>query len=232
MNARRGYVPGDERDFSPEAIGIMRKASRHVVYLINEGYDLKRSSTFVADHYLLSKRQRLAIVRSVATDAQLKERENKRIPFNSLSRREIWVDGFNTIITLEVMLSRSILLFGMDGTIRDLAALRGTYRVIPETEKAARLLFDILKEAGVSKINILLDEPVSNSGRLKTLLAEVHEDYSMGLDIQIKRNVDKALYDKEYVVTSDSIILDNCASWVNISEECMKRMNMTGLKVW
>ena len=37
MNARRGYVPGDERDFSPEAIGIMRKASRHVVYLINEG---------------------------------------------------------------------------------------------------------------------------------------------------------------------------------------------------
>ena len=130
------------------------------------------------------------------------------------------------------MLSRSILLFGMDGTIRDLAALRGTYRVIPETEKAARLLFDILKEAGVSKINILLDEPVSNSGRLKTLLAEVHEDYSMGLDIRIKRNVDKALYDKEYVVTSDSIILDNCASWVNISEECMKRMNMTGLKVW
>ncbi|MCR4657293.1 MAG: DUF434 domain-containing protein [Lachnospiraceae bacterium] len=232
MNARRGYVPEDERDFSPEAIGIMRKASRHVVYLINEGYDLKRSSTFVADYYLLSKRQRLAVLRSVATDDQLKERENKRIPFNSLSRREIWVDGFNTIITLEVMLSRSILLFGMDGTIRDLATLRGTYRVIPETEKAARLLFDILKEAGVSKINILLDEPVSNSGRLKTLLAEVHEDYSMGLDIRIKRNVDKALYDKEYVVTSDSIILDNCASWVNISVECMKRMNMTGLKVW
>jgi len=98
--------------------------------------------------------------------------------------------------------------------------------------KAARLLFDILKEAGVSKINILLDEPVSNSGRLKTLLAEVHEDYSMELDIRIKRDVDRALYEKEYVVTSDSIILDNCVSWVNISEECMKRMNMTGLKVW
>ena len=122
----------------------------------------------------------------------------------------------------------------MDGTIRDLAALRGTYRVIPETERAAKLFFDGLEEAGVSKINILLDEPVSNSGRLKTLLAEVHEGYRypMELDIQIKRDVDRDLYEKECVVTSDSIILDNCASWVNISEECMKRMNMTGLKVW
>ncbi len=54
----------------------------------------------------------------------------------------------------------------------------------------------------------------------------------MELDIRIKRDVDRALYEKEYVVTSDSIILDNCVSWVNISEECMKRLNMTGLKVW
>ena len=37
------------------------------------------------------------------------------------------------IITLEVMLSDSILFDGMDGTIRDLAAVRGTYRIIPET---------------------------------------------------------------------------------------------------
>ena len=110
MNAKRGYVPEDERDFSPEAIEIMKKASRHVAYLINEGYDLKKSSTFVGDHYLLSKRQRLAVVRSVAIDEQLRERERKRIPFNSLSGREAWTDGFNTIITLEVMLSQSILL--------------------------------------------------------------------------------------------------------------------------
>ncbi len=73
----------------------------------------------------------------------------------------------------------------MDGTIRDLATLRGTYRIIPETENASRIMYDMLQEAGVSKINILLDEPVSNSGRLKTLLAEVGEEYSPELDIQI-----------------------------------------------
>ena len=61
--------------------------------------------------------------------------------------------------SLEVLLCDSLLFECMDGTIRDLAALRGTYRVIPETSAAVKLIFDILKKAGVRKVNILLDEP-------------------------------------------------------------------------
>ena len=49
------------------------------------------------------------------------------------------------MITLEVMISDSILFECMDGTVRDLAALRATYRIIPETEKVVRALFDTLK---------------------------------------------------------------------------------------
>ena len=71
MNAKRGYVPEDERNFSPEAVHTMQTASRHVRYLINEGYDLKQASTFVGNHFLLSERQRLAIMRGLATDEQL-----------------------------------------------------------------------------------------------------------------------------------------------------------------
>ena len=43
MNAKRGYVPEDERYFSPAALETMRTASRHINYLINEGYDLKQA---------------------------------------------------------------------------------------------------------------------------------------------------------------------------------------------
>ena len=67
MNAKRGYVPEDERNFSVSSLETMRTASRHIDYLINEGYDLKSASTFVGNHFLLSERQRLAIARSLAT---------------------------------------------------------------------------------------------------------------------------------------------------------------------
>ena len=232
MNAKRGYVPEDERNFSAEALEIMRTASRHISYLINEGYDLKQASIFVGNHFLLSERQRLAIMRSLAADSQLKRRREQQVSLAEISGREVWIDGFNTIITLEVFFSDSILLSCMDGTIRDLAALRGTYRLIPETSKAIRLMCDILRDADVGKVNILLDQPVSNSGRLKARIADIAEEDPFDLDIQVRKDVDRELYNKENVITSDSVILDHCVSWVNLMEECMKRHELRGIRVW
>ena len=246
MDAKRGYTPEDERNFSPDAVERMRIASRHIQYLINEGYDLKQATVFVGNHFLLSERQRLAIMRSVAKDQDLAERKSKQLPLSELKGKEVWIDGFNTVITLEVLLSDSLLFTCMDGTIRDLAALRGTYRLIPETTEAVRLMFDILQEASVGKVNILLDEPVSNSGRLKSLIAETAEskysssliaetaeqNKSFDLDIRILRDVDRTLYGKKGVITSDSIILDHCTSWFNLTSECLRRKGKQAICVW
>ena len=109
MDAKRGYVPDDERNFSSEAIETMKTASRHISYLLNEGYDLKQATVFVGNHFLLSERQRLAIMRSVASGQQLSDRRRKQISVSELEGQEVWIDGFNTIITLEVLLSESLL---------------------------------------------------------------------------------------------------------------------------
>ena len=232
MDAKRGYVPEDERNFSSEALETMKTASRHISFLINEGYDLKQATTFVGNHFLLSERQRLAIMRSLATDRQLRNRKDRQVQLGEAAGKEVWIDGFNIIITLEVMLSNSILLNSMDGTIRDLAALRGTYRLIPETNDAIRLIFTVLQDAGVRKVNILLDEPVSNSGRLKARIADIAEEYIFELDIRILREVDRVLYEKENVITSDSIILDHCSSWINFAAQCPDLKKASLFKVW
>ena len=232
MNAKRGYVPEDDRSFSPEALKTLQTASRHILYLINEGYDIKQASTFVGNHFLISERQRLAIVRSLATDTQLQNRQKKQLSIKDISGTKVWIDGFNTIITLEIFLSDSILLTGMDGTIRDLASLRGTYRLIPETYRAIQMMFDVLQNANVIAVNILLDEPVSNSGRLKSLIADIAEKYPFALDIQLLKDVDRKLYNKDNVITSDSVILDHCNSWINLTAECLRLKGKSSLKVW
>ena len=134
MLAKRGFVPEDERSFSPEDVERMRIASGHVFYLINEGYDLKQANAFVGNHVQLAERQRLAVTRSLATREQLAAREKKRIEPGSLSGCKLWIDGFNTVIALEVMLCESILFRGMDGCIRDLASLRGTYLIFVDKQ--------------------------------------------------------------------------------------------------
>lgn len=231
MNAIRGYVPDDDRNFSDAGIRKMKDACRDLCYLINHGYDLKSASTFTGNHYLLSERQRLAVVRSTASDKQLAERKEKEVMY--LSDGEVWIDGFNEIITLEVMCCHSVLLKCMDGTIRDLASLRGSYHLIPQSDEAVLMMLDLLKKEQCGKVHILLDEPVSNSGRLMCRIAEINEQNDdLDLDIQIIRNVDQTLYEKENVITSDSVILDHCGSWFNLSERCLSSMKCSAYQVW
>lgn len=230
MGGKRGFLPEDDMSFMPSAVSEMQIASRHIRYLINEGYDLMKATTFVGNRFMLTERQRFAIMRSIATDEQLKRRKAKER--DDISGCGLWIDGFNTIITLEVMLSGSPVFEGMDGNIRDLAGLHGTYRIIPETEAAVRMLFDVLSKMKAGTLRFLLDEPISNSGKLKVLIAETAEKCGISPDITLLKEVDKALWDKENVVSSDSIVLNHCISWVNIMKICVGLTDSKPIRVW
>ena len=66
--AKRGFMPTDERDFSDKAQTVLRKAAEEVGYLLDRGYPVKSVTTFVGNHYLLSERQRLALARALLHD--------------------------------------------------------------------------------------------------------------------------------------------------------------------
>ncbi len=127
------------------------------------------------------------------------------------------LDGFNTIITLEVALSGSLLLLGMDGTVRDLAGLRGTYRIVDKTPQAVALVLSRLEALGVREATFYLDQQVSNSGRLRGLLLEMGAGRSVRVEAVLHPSVDGVLSRMNGVITSDAIILDNCGSWYNLN---------------
>ena len=58
------------------------------------------------------------------------------------------------------------------------------------------------------------------------------EAYPLGLDIQIQRDVDRALWEQENVITTDSVILDHCVSWVNLAAECLKETGAQCVRLW
>lgn len=214
---KRGYIPTDAKDFCREAIQKLQEAAGDLFYLINRGYPIKGASTFVGNHYLLSERQRLALVRSVSPRENLILRKNKEIK-EDLEGCAVHIDGFNTIITLEVAFSGSPLLNCMDGTIRDLAGLRGTYRLIDKTDMAITEIGKVLEKKKVKKAYFYLDAPVSNSGRLKERMMQLLESFDFELQIDIINNVDTVLEKLDHVITSDAIILDKCRSWFNLTK--------------
>jgi hypothetical protein len=106
----------------------------------------------------------------------------------------------------------------MDGAFRDLAGLRGTYRLIDKTDAAIRLILGGLRELGAARAVFWLDAPVSNSGRLKARIAVLAEMAKFDAGAEITAGVDRALCALNNVVSSDSVILDNCPGWVNLSD--------------
>lgn len=214
---QRGYFPGDEKEFCDEAVQKLHRAGCDLSYLLNQGYHIKGASVFVGNHYLLSERQRLALVRAVSPKENIELRKSKELK-SGLEDCVVNIDGFNTIITLEVAFSGSPLLKCMDGTIRDLAGLRGTYRLIDKTDLAIAGIGKTLEANKIKKAIFYLDAPVSNSGRLKERIIELLKIFHFDVQVENINNVDAVLEKSEHVITSDAIILNKCESWYNLTK--------------
>lgn len=121
-------------------------------------------------------------------------------------------------------MSDSLLLKCMDGTVRDLAALRGTYRLIDKTDKAIVLIGKALEDSKIGKAVFYLDAPVSNSGRLKQWIIELLSQFTFEVEVEVINNVDSVLEKLDNVITGDAIILDKCVSWFNLNAKLVDEM--------
>ncbi len=230
---KRGYVPEDEKNFSYNSVVMLKKAANDIKYLIDNGYPIKSASVFVGDHYLLSERQRLALVRSVSCSEMLEQRKNREL--SSLSDGcTVHIDGFNTIITLEVAYSGSPVFDCMDGCVRDLAGLRGTYRIVDKTEIALKAIGRELCRQKIGRAIFYLDKPVSNSGRLAQMIKDLFEDMQFQTETVVINEVDHELKKHENVISGDAIILDYCKSWYNLVRNVLAEDGLPEnmLKVW
>jgi len=222
-DCRRGYLTTDEKEFNSMSQTLLRKAQKDLLYLLEQGYPIKNASTFVGNHYLLSERQRLAVVRATTTNQIIELRQNKQIKDETICKKFV-LDGLNIIITLEVALSEGTLLRCMDGTIRDLAGLRGTYRLIDKTDTAILLIGDKLKQWKCEEAIFYLDAPVSNTGRLKMRIFELLGGYPYQTKVELVNNPDAILEKMNCVITSDAIILNKCLGWLNMTEVIIKEI--------
>lgn len=218
-SSRRGFCQQDTRWFSEEAMPILQRAQEETEWLINREYNINSVMELVGGKYQLSARQRIALKRSTSTREKREKRDSKKLPCSSAVNGPIYIDGFNLIITIEVALSNSVLLLGNDGNVRDIAGLMGSYRIIDKTDKAIELIGKVFEDIDVPSIKFFLDSPVSNSGKLKSKILQHAEKWCFPVEVELVPNADPILSKMGRIVTSDSIILDNCISWFNIAKK-------------
>lgn len=221
--SRRGFDEEDYKWFSYEKVCKLKKAQEEVRWLLNRGYKISSIIELIGGHYQFSARQRMALQRSTASTINCKMRNEKLIALEKEKMSQLYIDGFNLIITLEVALSGSVLILGNDGVIRDLAGLRGSYRLIDKTDMAILMIKQMLQKLRIPQAKFFLDAPVSNSGRLKVRILELMDSSDITVEVELVPNADVILSKLEGVVTGDSVILDECKSWFNLSRKIVEQ---------
>jgi len=88
-----------------------------------------------------------------------------------------------------------------------------------------------LTELNIQKAVWYLDSPVSNSGRLKTMICSLFRNCPFENEVQLVRNPDNELAAADHcIATSDSAILDQCKQWFNLSACLVEHLIQQGMK--
>jgi hypothetical protein len=213
----RGAHPADQKLFAPKNQEVLRQAVHDLSWLLSQGYAPTASLKLVGDRFALKERQRLAVARASCSDLQREARERARLPLESINGRDLLIDGFNIIVTAETALSGGVLIRCRDGCVRDMSSVHGSYRSVAETEEAIRLIGEALLGAKPASALWLLDQPVSNSGRLAQRIREMAAGHNWPWRVEVVMNPDKVLRASDQIaVTSDSNILDGVKCWINL----------------
>lgn len=206
----RGAHPEERRLFGPKQVPHLRAATADLSWLLSRDY--------AGDRYRLHERQRLAVSRGACSDGSREKRARTKLDLARSADNSLLIDGFNLLITLEAALSGGVLLRGRDGCLRDMSSVHGSYRSVEETEQALALVGEALALLRPAGVKWLLDRPISNSGHLAQTIRELAEHRGWPWQVEAVFSPDKCLLESpEIAVTSDAVILNSVARWVDLN---------------
>jgi hypothetical protein len=220
----RGPHPEDATLFALAAWPALRRATADLCWLLSRDYAPASALKLVGDRYQLAARQRAALERCACPDSALRLRAGRRLDSADLAGHALWLDGYNVLTTIEVALGGGVILAACDGTYRDIASMHGTYRKVAETLPALELLGQASAAYGASPWIWYFDRPVSNSGRLRKIMDDLARERGWPWRIELVPNPDAVLATAaEIIVTADSVVLDQCRQWFNLTREVIDR---------
>lgn len=221
--SHRGPAARDELLFGARQLPALQSAKQDLCWLLDHGYALNSAVELVGNRHNLTSRQRMAVGCSVCSNEAAQRRRQHQFPPEAMRDRELWLDGYNVLTLLESALAGGVVLLGRDGCCRDLAGIHRRYRKMSETALALQLIGETASDWGVTCCRWWLDQPISNSGRLKKFIQETAAAASWNMTVELVFNPDRILWEsREVIATADSVVLDRCHHWVNLTREIIE----------
>jgi hypothetical protein len=215
------------------------KPARDIRSILRWGYPKLATIRFVAEHSQLSTEERYILTRVIMPPEKVSSRIRKKVNCNEISNRDLLVDGYNVLLSVDSLLKNEPIWFCDDGYIRDTRYYFSRTSQADDIEEAFDSVLEFLSENSPKSVNFLLDSQISRSGELAGFIRcklEAHKvpggaHTSKTVDFDLKtegRNPDKNLI----VATSDGIVIDSVLQVLDIPACLMAKRGIEPIRLY
>ncbi len=183
------------------------EAIKDYKYLLNRGYNPISALNLISNHYGLSKRERLAIYRSIHDDKTVSNILKKKVKPENLSSDIIVIDGFNVLITLKAAITCQQLIKGDDGFLRDILGVFGHVRYDSNFFKAVYYLAFSLNLLDVVDVVIVFDKNVKWSKLYSDMVRKIVSIYTPYTRVVLAAKSDKKILSMNGIKASSDIVI-------------------------
>ncbi len=197
-----------------------REAAEDLRYLLSRGYNREGAVKFVGDRHQLTRLERLTLYRAVYDRETADVHRGKMVPVLALKGRKLTVDGYNVLLTVESLLEDRLTVVCDDGFLRDVSGVHGRHRPTEITERALKLILELLQKAKPSQVMFSYDAQVSFSGELAALTQALLREYGLHGEAHAVVQADVfALQHGEIVSSSDAVLIGKAKKVVDLVGE-------------
>ena len=215
------------------------KPARDIRIILRQGYPKFATIRFVADQFQLSVEERHILMRVIMPPEKVVIRIAKKISCDGISNRDLLLDGYNVLLSVDSLLRKEPMWFCDDGYIRDTSYYFSKKSHVEDIEKALDLILEFLSEKHPKSATFLLDSQISRSGELAAFIRHKLEEHgipgeaytSKTVDFDLKReggNPEKNLI----IATSDGIIIDSVLHVLDIPFCLMEKMRIEPVRLY
>lgn len=185
-------------------------------YLLERGYKRKAAVTYVSNKYRLTSEHRNLLLRTVYPRREAEEHRRRLIDAGEIRGKEVVIDGYNVLITVENALMKNPIILCDDGFLRDTSATYGKHRISRHTPLAIDKILDFLKNGSPKRATFVFDSQVSRSGELCSIVREKLLEHGLRGSALTSPRADRVLKKSKIISTSDTAIIKKAAKVIDI----------------
>lgn len=214
----------------PDMKEKLLKPARDIRSILRWGYPKFATIRFVAEHSQLSAEERNILTRVIMPPEKVVSRIRKKIACDGIRNRDLHLDGYNVLLSVDSLLKNEPLWFCDDGYIRDTRYYFSKTSQAEDIEEALDSVLEFLSEASPKSITFLLDSQISRSGELASFIRRKLEEYGIRGEARTSKTVDFDLKTEGgdpkknlVVATSDGIVIDSVLQVLDIPACLMEK---------